>query len=89
MRAARYTRGRLESPRIAGTRLVVRRHGIDLLLPLRRIRLGEQPDGRHLREIGIPVELVTVGERELQGLRHRVNVLGRVMAHALEVEALQ
>src|SRR5437870_8339726 len=79
----------LKLPRIAWTRLSVRRQRIDQLPPLHGVRLGEEPDRRHRREVGIAVELVAVREGELQRLADGVDVRGRVVAHALEVEALQ
>src|SRR3989441_2065540 len=79
----------LKLPRIARARLSVRRQRIDQLPPLRGVRLREEPDRRHRREVGIAVELVAVREGELQRLSDSVDVPGRVVAHALEIEALQ
>src|SRR5438445_12796424 len=79
----------LKLPRITRARLIVRRQRIDQLPPLRGVRLREEPDRRHRREVGIAVELVAVREGELQRLSDSVDVSGRVVAHALEIEALQ
>src|SRR5207244_10703235 len=74
----------LKLPRITRARLIVRRQGIDQLPPLRGVRLGEEPDRRHGREVGIAVELVTVREGELQRLGARAAVPGRAVADSLQ-----
>src|SRR2546422_3011 len=73
----------LELPRVARTRLIVRDHRIDELAPLRRVAVGQEPDGRDPGEAGVAVELVAVGERELQRLGDGVDVLGYTFKHAL------
>src|SRR5436309_13992356 len=86
--ALRSGRG-LERPGIARARLIVGRPGIDQLPPLRGVGFREQSERRHLGEVGIAVERVAIRERELQRLGDRVDVLRRVVAHPLEIEALQ
>ena len=50
---------------------------------------GQQAFHRHVDEIRVAIVGVAVGEGQLQRLQHRVDVLCRVVAHALEVAAFQ
>ena len=56
-----------------------------------RVRLGKQPlhGLRHLRERGVAVIEVAIGERLVHSLVQRVDVLGAVVPHRLEVRVLQ
>ena len=57
--------------------------------PLGRVGVGEEAGRGNLRELRVAVVRVPVGQRELERLGHRVDVLGRVVAHPLEIEALE
>ena len=54
-----------------------------------RVRLGQEPGRRHLGEVRVAIVEVPICQSELQRLGHRMDVLGRVVAHPLEVEALE
>src|SRR5438105_3357057 len=62
---------------------------LDELLPYRRVRLREQPIGRHLHEVRITVVRVTVGERELDRFDDPVQVRRRIVAERFEVDAVE
>src|SRR5947208_10216254 len=82
-------RAGLELPRVAWPYRIVSLERIDLGASRGRVRLGEEPGRGHPGEVGVAIVEVSICQRELQRLGHRVDVLGRVVAHPLEVEALE
>src|SRR2546426_8138502 len=82
-------RAGLELPRVAWPYRIVSLERIDLGASRGRVRLGEEPDRGHLGEVRVAIVEVPICQSELQRLGHRVDVLGRVVAHPLEVEALE
>ena len=63
--------------------------GIDQRATLGEVRLGQHLVDWHVHEIRIADVLLSVGEGEVQRLAHGVDVLGGVVPHGLEVEALK
>ena len=75
--------------RVAGWRRYKGLVQVNKPTPSRCILFREQFFGRHVDKPGIGNPSVPVGKRELQGFGNDVHVICRVMAHCLEVKALE
>ena len=75
--------------RIAGPLIHRGVRGIDKLAANRGVAIAQQPVERNVDEFRIAVVRLAIGERELGGLDDGVDVVGGVVAHRGEVEALE
>ena len=75
--------------RVARARPDGRLGRVDELAALGRVLLAEKHVERNSGEVGVGVEGLAVGEGELGALDGGVDVVGRIVAHGLEVEVLE